>query len=304
MSVAYLFPGQGAQAVGMGRDVFDAVPASRAIFEQANAALDFSLSGVCFDGPEDALTQTVNTQPAILTTSVALLEACRGALETRGDAAAFVAGHSLGEYSALVAAGSMTFNDAVCLVQERGRLMQEAGDQRQGAMAAVMGMAEETLATICSETGVDMANLNAPDQIVISGSEKGVARARELARERGARRVVALRVSAAFHSSLMDPAVPGMQTALEGARICSPSLPVIANVSAEPLNDAVGIVNELAEQIRSPVQWFRTIQYLKDHGVTQYIEIGPGKVLTGLVKRVHANAETVNVGTLEEVQAL
>jgi [acyl-carrier-protein] S-malonyltransferase len=304
MTVAYLFPGQGAQTVGMGKDVFDAISASKAVFAEADSALDFSLSGICFDGPEDALTQTVNTQPAILTTSVALLEACKAALEAKGDVPAFTAGHSLGEYSALVAAGSMTFTDAVKLVRERGRLMQAAGDQRKGAMAAVMGMPEDTLAAICSETGVDMANLNAPDQIVISGSEEGVARAQELAQEQGARRVVALRVSAAFHSSLMDPAVPGMHTALEAAQISTPSIPVIANASAEPLNDAAGIVEELAKQIRSPVQWFRTVQYLKDHGVTKYIEIGPGKVLTGLVKRVHEDAETVNVGTLEDVQAL
>ncbi len=304
MTVAYLFPGQGAQTVGMGRDVFDAIPASKSIFDEADSALEFSLSGICFDGPEDALTQTVNTQPAILTTSVALLEACRTALEAKGDVPAFTAGHSLGEYSALVAAGSMTFSDAVKLVRERGRLMQAAGDQRKGAMAAVMGMPEDTLARICTETGVDMANLNAPDQIVISGSEEGVARAQELAQEQGARRVVALRVSAAFHSSLMDPAVPGMQTALEAAQISAPSIPVIANTSAAPLNDAAAIVDELAKQIRSPVQWFRTVQYLKDHGVTKYIEIGPGKVLTGLVKRVHEDAETVNVGTLEDVRAL
>jgi [acyl-carrier-protein] S-malonyltransferase len=304
MTVAYLFPGQGAQTVGMGKDVFDAVPASRAIFELADEALEFSLSDMCFEGPEEALTQTVNTQPAILTTSVALLEACKTELESYGDAPAFTAGHSLGEYSALVAAGSMTFRDAVRLVRERGRLMQAAGDQRKGAMAAVMGMPEETLAGICSETGVDMANLNAPDQIVISGSEEGVAKAQELAQERGARRVVALRVSAAFHSALMDPAVPGMESALAGAEFSIPSIPVIANVSAKPLSNAADIIDELAKQIRSPVQWFRTVEYLKNHGVTKYIEIGPGKVLTGLVKRVHPDAETVNIGTLEEVRAL
>ncbi len=304
MTVAYLFPGQGAQSVGMGKDVYDKVPASKAIFDEADQALGLSLSGICFDGPEDDLTQTINTQPAILTTSIALLEACKGALQAKGDVPAFAAGHSLGEYSALVAGGAMTFSDAVKLVRERGRLMQAAGDQRKGAMAAVMGMPEETLAAICAETGVDMANLNAPDQIVISGSEEGVARAQELAQERGARRVVALRVSAAFHSALMDPAVPGMQTALQSAEVSAPSLPVIANVSAEPLTDSAAIIDELAKQIRSPVQWFRTVQYLRDHGVTKYIEIGPGKVLIGLVKRVHEDAETVNVGTLEEVQAL
>ncbi|MDA1095864.1 MAG: ACP S-malonyltransferase [Chloroflexi bacterium] len=304
MTVAYLFPGQGAQTVGMGKDVHDASPEARAIFEEADEALGFSLSRLIFEGPEDALTQTINTQPAILTTSVAILAASRDVLESTGASASFTAGHSLGEYSALVASQAMTFRDAVRLVRERGRLMQAAGDERKGAMAAVMGMPEDVLAEICREAGVDMANLNAPDQIVISGSEEGVARAQELAQAKGARRVVALRVSAAFHSALMDPAVPGMRTALATARFSAPTIPVIANVNARPLSDAPSIVDELAQQIRSPVQWFRTTQYLKDQGVSKYIEIGPGKVLTGLAKRADPGAEIVNIGTLAELNAL
>lgn len=305
MTVAYLFPGQGAQAVGMGKDAYDANAAAKAIFDEADQALGFSLSGLCFEGPEETLTQTVNTQPAILTTSVALLEASRSVLESKGyGSPAFLAGHSLGEYSALVAAGSLTFSDAVRLVRERGGLMQSAGDQREGAMAAVMGMPEETLAAICKETNVDMANLNATDQIVISGSKEGVEAAQALAEERGARRVVALRVSAAFHSSLMDPAVPGMRTALEAAAISAPQIPVIANVTAQPLSGPADILDELAKQIRSSVQWFRTVEYLRDNGVTTYVEIGPGRVLTGLVKRIHTDAETVNIGTMDELNGL
>ncbi len=304
MTVAFLFPGQGAQAVGMGKDLYDAVPAAKAIFDEADHALGFSLSQICFEGPEETLTQTINTQPAILTASVAMLEAARETLHAKNLIPTFTAGHSLGEYSALVAAGSMTFSDAVKLVRERGRLMQAAGDEAEGAMAAVMGMAEDDLQQICTETGVDMANLNSTDQIVISGSREGIDAARQLAEERGARRVVALRVSAAFHSSLMDPAVPGMRNALQAASISAPTYPVIGNVTAQPLETADEITDELARQIRSSVQWFRTVEYLRDNGVTTFVEIGPGKVLTGLVKRAFDEAETINIGNFEELEAL
>ena len=304
MTIAFLFPGQGAQAVGMGKDLYDAVPAAKAIFDEADKALGLSLSGICFEGPEETLTQTINTQPAILTASIAMLEAARETLAAKGYTPAYTAGHSLGEYSSLVAAGAMSFSDAVRLVRERGRLMQDAGDQREGAMAAVMGMPEADLEKVCAEAGVDMANLNSADQIVISGSKEGVEAAQKLAEERGARRVVALRVSAAFHSSLMDPAVPGMRTALETAAIAAPSFPVIGNVTATPLSTPEDITDELARQIRSSVQWFRTVEYLRDNGVTTFIEIGPGKILTGLVKRTFAEAETINIGNLEELEML
>ena len=304
MTVAFLFPGQGAQAVGMGKDLYDAVPAAKAIFDEADQALGFSLSQLCFEGPMEDLTQTINTQPAILTASVATLEAAREILADKGLTPSFTAGHSLGEYSSLVAAGSMTFSDAVKLVRERGRLMQAAGDEAEGAMAAVMGMPEDQLQAICEANGVDMANLNSADQIVISGSKEGVEAAQKAAEEGGARRVVALRVSAAFHSSLMDPAVPGMRTALASASISAPTYPVIGNVTAQPLETADEVVDELARQIRSSVQWFRTVEYLRDNGVTTFIEIGPGKVLTGLVKRTFDEAETINVGNLEELEEL
>ncbi|MCY4575370.1 MAG: ACP S-malonyltransferase [Chloroflexi bacterium] len=304
MTIAYLFPGQGAQAVGMGKDLYDAVPAAKAIFDEADQALGFSLSQLCFEGPMEDLTQTINTQPAILTASVAALEAAREVLGDKGLTPSFAAGHSLGEYSALVASGSMTFSDAVKLVRERGRLMQAAGDAAEGAMAAVMGMPEDQLQAICEANGVDMANLNSAEQIVISGSKTGVEAAQKAAEEGGARRVVPLPVSAAFHSSLMDPAVPGMRTALEGASISAPTYPVVGNVTAQPLETADEVVDELARQIRSSVQWFRTVEYLRDNGVTTFIEIGPGKVLTGLVKRTFDGAETVNIGNLEELEAL
>ena len=304
MTVAFLFPGQGAQTVGMGKDLYDAVPAAKAIFDEADQALGFPLSQLCFEGPMETLTQTINTQPAILTASVAAFEAARDALQTKGLTPSFTAGHSLGEYSALVAAGSMTFTDAVKLVRERGRLMQAAGDEREGAMAAVMGMPEDQLQAICEANGVDMANLNSAEQIVISGSKEGIEAAQKAAEEGGARRVVPLAVSAAFHSSLMDPAVPGMRTALESASISAPTYPVIGNVTAQPLETADEITDELARQIRSSVQWFRTVEYLRDNGVTMFVEIGPGKVLTGLVKRTFAEAEVMNIGTLEELEEL
>ena len=304
MTVAFLFPGQGAQTVGMGKDLYDAVPAAKAIFDEADQALGFPLSQLCFEGPMETLTQTINTQPAILTASVAAYEAARDALQTKGLTPSFTAGHSLGEYSALVAAGSMTFTDAVKLVRERGRLMQAAGDEREGAMAAVMGMPEDQLQAICEANGVDMANLNSAEQIVISGSKEGIEAAQKAAEEGGARRVVPLAVSAAFHSSLMDPAVPGMRTALESASISAPTYPVIGNVTAQPLETADEITDELARQIRSSVQWFRTVEYLRDNGVTMFVEIGPGKVLTGLVKRTFAEAEVMNIGTLEELEEL
>ena len=304
MTVAFLFPGQGAQTVGMGKDLYDAVPAAKAIFDEADQALGFPLSQLCFEGPMETLTQTINTQPAILTASVAAYEAARDALQAKGLTPSFTAGHSLGEYSALVAAGSMTFTDAVKLVRERGRLMQAAGDEREGAMAAVMGMPEDQLQAICEANGVDMANLNSAEQIVISGSKEGIEAAQKAAEEGGARRVVPLAVSAAFHSSLMDPAVPGMRTALESASISAPTYPVIGNVTAQPLETADEITDELARQIRSSVQWFRTVEYLRDNGVTMFVEIGPGKVLTGLVKRTFAEAEVMNIGTLEELEEL
>ena len=304
MTVAFLFPGQGAQTVGMGKDLYDAVPAAKAIFDEADQALGFSLSQLCFEGPMETLTQTINTQPAILTASVAAYEAAREALQAKGLTPSFTAGHSLGEYSSLVAAGSMTFTDAVKLVRERGRLMQAAGDEQEGAMAAVMGMPEDQLQAICEANGVDMANLNSAEQIVISGSKEGIEAAQKAAEEGGARRVVPLTVSAAFHSSLMDPAVPGMRTALASAAISAPTYPVVGNVTAQPLETADEVTDELARQIRSSVQWFRTVEYLRDNGVTTFIEIGPGKVLTGLVKRTFAEAEVMNIGTLEELEEL
>jgi len=302
--VAYLFPGQGAQAVGMGKDIYDSSEDAKSIFTEADSSLEFSLSDLCFNGPEETLTQTVNTQPAILTVSIAMLRASQSILNQKFSQPSFVAGHSLGEYSALVASEVLTFQEAVQLVRARGQLMQGAGDLQTGAMAAIIGMEEAVLAEICTATGVDIANLNAPDQIAISGAADAIQQAQDLATERGARRVVPLKVSAAFHSALMEPAVAPMREKLAHVSFKKASVSVISNVSATPLDIPGGLVDELATQIRSSVQWFRTIQYMKSQGVTSYIEIGPGKVLTGLVRRIDPDAETINLSSLEDLEAL
>lgn len=305
--LALLFPGQGSQAVGMGRDVFDASPAARATFEAADRALGFSLSKLCFEGPEEELRRTEIQQPAILTTSIALLRAVE---ERRALAPAFVAGHSLGEYSALVAAGALAFEDAVALVNRRGRFMQEAVPAGQGAMAALMGLEPEAVDAACAAAAaethavVSSANYNSPQQTVIAGAVAAVERAIALAKERGAKRAVPLPVSAPFHCALMRPAADRLAPELARVKFSEPRVPVITNVEATPNASAARIPELLERQVTAPVRFTETVQKLAALGVTRVIEIGPGGVLTGLVARIERGIARANVATREDVEAV
>jgi [acyl-carrier-protein] S-malonyltransferase len=302
--VAWVFPGQGSQSVGMCRDLYDSVKSAREVFEQADKALGFSLSGLCFQGPEDDLRQTVNAQPALVTTGYACLEAAREINGNKFPAPAFLAGHSLGEYTALAVAGVFDFTTAVRLARERGRLMHEAGLQRPGAMAAIIGLDEAKLAEVCKASDTVMANINSPGQIVISGAAENVTKAMSLATAAGASRAIPLQVSGAFHSPLMRPAVEGMIKYLDATAFKPPSIPVVANCTALPLTTAGEVKTELRNQLTSPVQWQRTIEFMVKQGVTVFIEIGPAKVLTGLIRRINKEVTTQNIGDLAAVKAL
>ncbi|WP_338865263.1 ACP S-malonyltransferase [Myxococcus stipitatus] len=293
--VAFVFPGQGSQAVGMGKDLFEKFPEARAIFEAADDALGEKLSKLCFEGPEDALKLTANTQPAILTVSVA----AHAVFSKRGPAAAFVAGHSLGEYSALVAAGAMSIGDAAKAVRARGTFMQEAVPAGVGAMAAVLGLEPGKVKAACDEAAeglvVSPANYNSPEQTVIAGNAAAVERASAKCKEAGAKRVMPLPVSAPFHCALMEPVKPRLAAVLGGLNWVAPSVPVVTNVEARPNADVTRVVPLLLEQVSSPVRWIECVEALKAEGVTRVVELGPGKVLCGLVKRITKEIETFNV---------
>lgn len=297
--IAFLFPGQGSQAPGMGRALADAYPVAKATFEEADDALGMKLSGLCFQGPEDELKRTEITQPAILTTSVALH---RTLLAERPDLRAEVAaGHSLGELSALVTAGAIQFGDGVRLVKERGRLMQEAVPLGEGAMAAVLGLAPETVAAVCREVEAELrsvvvvANLNSPEQTVISGAKAAVDAAKTRLEAAGAGKVIALSVSAPFHSPLMAPAAEGLKAALSAIEIGPLAWPIVTNVEAQPNRDETRVKQLLIEQVTAPVRWVEIIQRMAAMGVTQALEIGPGKVLGGLVRRIDRAMKVMNV---------
>lgn len=297
-TLAWVFPGQGAQDVGMGRDLFDGSPAARTVFETADAVLGYSLSNLCFNGPQGDLQDTQHAQPAIYTTSLACLEAARELGSLPEDPPAFVAGHSLGEYTALTASGALDLEDGVRLVAERGRLMQEASEQTPGAMAALIGLDEPTVQDVCREAGAEVCNLNAPGQVVVGGTETAVEAAMRLALERGAQRGIRLKVSGAFHTSLMEPAVEGMTRAVAAASLRDPKPPVIANTSAEPLTTASEVGDELVRQLTAPVRWQLSMEYMASQGVGAIIEFGPGRVLTGLARRIDRSLKGRNVADL------
>jgi [acyl-carrier-protein] S-malonyltransferase len=329
--VAFLFPGQGSQAIGMGADVFARSSAARHVFEVVDQALGFSLSNLCFQGPEDTLRETINAQPAIVTVSLALLAAFQEALTSPAHSSSwlsplvpsYIAGHSVGEYAALVAASALDLDSAVLLVRERGRLMHHEGTVCPGGMAAVIGMDGETLQAVCQEATtqtlsslstdathpgeghVAIANFNAPGQIVISGEQRALALAMELAKARGAKRVIPLAVSGAFHSPVMQPAAAGLSRAIDATNVRDAAIPIIGNIDATPLTAAASIRVELAQQIASSVQWVRIIEHLTNAGVTVFFEIGPGQALTGMVKRIARIAKsvtTINIGNIAELE--
>ena len=298
--VAYVFPGQGSQAVGMGRDLFDHSPAAHAIFEEADRILDMPISKLCFEGPVEEVLKTVNVQPAVLTVSIACLKAAQ---ETGGlPSPVFAAGHSLGEYTALIAAGAISFSDGLRLVRERGRLMQTAGEQNPGGMLALLGAELQAAEEFCVQTGCHVANINCPGQIVISGSLEAIGKAHETARIRNIK-AVPLRVSGAFHSPLMEPALPGLQAALASVPLKDPAVPVISNVTAEPIMSANRIREELIYQLNHRVQWQKSVEYMASAGVTTFLEIGPGQVLSGLIKRTSPAARTLSLGSSQTIQA-
>jgi [acyl-carrier-protein] S-malonyltransferase len=298
---ALLFAGQGAQAVGMGKDLAEAFPAAKQWFDRANAALGYDLAGICFAGPETELTKTENAQPGIFLVSWVAFQLLR----ERAPALAFgaTAGLSLGEFTALTAAGVMSFEDGLKVVRQRGQYMQEACETTRGGMAAIIGLDEGPTREVCAAAGVELANLNCPGQLVISGAAENIGQACELARAKGAKRALPLAVDGAYHSKLMAGAQPKLRAALSAAAIKTPVVPVVSNVTAQPHGNAADIQARLVEQVTSSVRWEESMRYLLAQGFTRFIELGPGKALSGFMKRIDGNAQMLNVADVASLEA-
>jgi len=302
---AYLFPGQGSQVVGMGEELYDTSPAARAVFHEVDMALGRPLTKLLFAGPEDELRETFNAQPAIMAVSLACMNAMTERLGQEGlPRPELIAGHSVGEYTALAVAGVLSVGDTAHLVQERGRLMQEACDRKPGSMAAVLGLDQMTIEEISRETGIYVSNVNTAEQIVISGERMAVARAMDMATARGAKKAVPLRVGGAFHSALMEPAREGLVEVVNSLKFRDPTVPIVANTTGVPLTKAEDVKQELIAQICGCVQWKQSIDYMVESGVSRFIEVGPGNSLSGMVKRIAQSAETVSVGDIDSILLL
>jgi [acyl-carrier-protein] S-malonyltransferase len=286
----------------MGADLWRESPAARRVFDVADETLGYELSRLCFEGPEERLRETEHTQPAILATSLACLAAAVESGRITGRPT-FMAGHSLGEYSALVAAGALSLEDGFRLIRERARLMQHASTLSKGAMAAIIGMDEPDVVAMCEEAGVDVCNLNLPSQTVIGGEASAVSRAVAMAKERGAQRAIELNVGGAFHSRLMRPAIDGLVKAVSSTKVAAPQVPVIANATATEMTDAQAVRDELGAQVARPVRWHQSVTLMAANGVVTFIEFGPGKVLTGMARRIVPGATLLNVSNFADAGA-
>lgn len=307
--IAFVFPGGGSQYVGMGRDLYEASPAAKRVYDTADEVLGFALSTLCFEGPEQTLVDAYNSQPAMLATSIACLAALEEKLAESGTVIKpdFVAGHSQGEYAALVAAGVLGLEDGLRLIRERGRLMKYAGEVNPGGMAAVMGLDDAAVEQVCREASakgtIVIANYNCPGQLVISGQEEALQEAMSLASSRGAKKVVRLAVTIASHSPLMRPVAPEFTQAVKAASFADAKIPVVANLTAKPITSVADIKHELANQLCNSVLWTQSVQRMIDEGVTTFLEIGPGTALTGLIRRIAKNGRVYNLGSPQAIQA-
>ncbi len=300
--IAYIFPGQGAQHLEMGKDLYATFEESKRVFDAADRILGFSLSRLCFEGSSEELTKTVNCQPAIFTMSIATLEAFKKfAIKEKASGPKYMAGLSLGEYTALVAAGSLTFEEGLSLVSNRAKFMHEASKKKQGKMSSILGLDLNIIEKISKETGIEIANLNCPGQVVISGSKEAIDKANNLALEFGAKRAVNLEVSGAFHSSFMEPAGQKLATLINSLHFKEPKIPVVSNVTALPENIPEKIKVNLVKQISSSVFWEKSVRFMIQQGVKKFFEIGPGKVLKGLIRKIDPNVEVVNIGNKEDI---
>jgi len=299
--VGYLFAGQGSQYVGMGKDLYESFPASKLVFDKAEEVLGPDLKRRCFDGPENLLKLTNTSQPAILTVSIAAYEAFKSVVSVKPD---FIAGLSLGEYSALVASGSVTLEDGLRLVRKRGEIMEEAALKNPGKMAAVLDLSYDKIKDICLHSGAEIANINAPGQIVISGKAEAVAKAGEMCTAAGAKRVIELEVSGGFHSSLMFGASVELKAALDDIIISAPSVPVVSNYTAQPQYKAMQLKEGLVYQMYSPVKWHESMSFMLKQGVNQFYEFGPGRVLKGLMRRIDSNAQVISIEKKADIDSV